>query len=1054
MSDLDTLNNYSSSEMDRLRNGGDPSYREAYDQLLKEKTNLENNFREALKISNQVNDLHKENDQFRKLLTELRSENEDYKQRLDLSVQTNQELRNKLNEEKKSSNSIRGADLSSMNKQIEGVKKACKQQIDEIYERLENVQGELERESLEKKHLISQINNILEESRRYFSLQFNNVDDLIRHLQTPQISSDLTLPTTLNSNTTINKSTSAQQADPQLQKKVKHLKKQLKEEQAKGEDQEGKILKLNNEIKNQKQIHDSEVRKLQEQIENLEADNKSLQHNNDAIRQQHNDQVDEFENRLQKKNNEIKTYKQKFKALKKELRDQRIGQAAQGIPINDDDHRSVSSRSSTSSSVSAPSSNHKVTTRNLDFVRAESVDSSLQDRIADLTDQLNQANSKKNEYQRKLRDSDDRVSAINSELIKLRTENDTLRKLYDTVKDERESFRIALAKNEESKRELAAKQAIAPKQPNKKAIKLQKALDTEKQKVYTLQDNESRLQGKIDDLESAMRLLQQSANDAKEEAKKANSELNEFRRQSEINQPPTDEDLLPPSAYRCDEFDTALSAAIGRIANNNALQPVSKIQNCFKTIRKYYQKQLAERDEALDQAFSENQTLSSAFNQFLQDASIALCNQAYTLQDFFANNAGQKLVDQIQQLRTNFADLKHQHELQRGFENAFTSNFAEYITEPADPIRALSEVKDRIDTQKVQIAARSKKVHDLKAQLKNQQSLLKTKDIDLEQEREQLDLQKQELESRLVTLNKTVNDLRAQNQSLTNDLEVVNKTLEETQMTLSQEQSDHNTTMLEEAATKEANLKNEIKKRTQENKQLRQQINENSKTVSVLKQQVQTARNEKKQAEDEIEELRRQVHDVEKQAAARLEAEKQNITTSYDAAIKELKEQCDKHRKDVERMAAEVSECDLRYASLQQEINSLKKEKRKYENEVNSMKGQLEREKKLMETKIRAEKVQAESIYSAKLEEQKARAEADKRKIFALGADAFRSFFNPNEQIDERSFKAVLDRAKNTIAQLQKSDGEIRRLLGAGESQTTLDAVAQLIMTKTSTKGF
>lgn len=601
--------------------------------------------------------------------------------------------------------------------------------------------------------------------------------------------------------------------------------------------------------------------------------------------------------------------------------------------------------------------------------------------------------------------------------------------------------------------DIQEKQKNSLNKANAKILKLQKALDAEKQKVYTLQDNESKLQQKIFDLESLNRLLQQSASDAKEDARKAIDELQDANRQLEI-QPPTAEELLPPSSYRCDEFDPALSAAISRIANNNALQPVSKIRNCFLTIRKYYQKLIAERDEALDQAFSENQTLSAAFNQFLQDASIALTGNVCTLQDFFSNNAGQNIVDEIQKLRSHLGDLKHEQEIQRGFTNAFTSNFAEYITEPSDPVRALNEVKGRIEAQQDQINARSKKIHSLKSQLKSQESVLKNKTADFEREKEERDFQRQELESRLTTLNKTVSDLRQHNENLTNELEVATRTLEETQMSLSHEQEDHNTTMLEEAASKEAKLKNEVKKRSQENKQLRQQVTESARTVDALRQQLQAAKSDKRHADDNIEELRRQIDEVQRDASHRLEAEKRNITTSYDAAINELKEQCNKQRKEVERMAVDASQFDMKFATAQQEINGLRKDKRKLERDIDSMKSQLERERKLMESKIRAEKIQAESNYFARLEEQKARAEADKRKIFTIGADAFRNFFNPSEQIDERTFKVVIDKAKNTITQLQKSDNDIRRLLGVGESQTTLDAVAQLVMSKNQSRPF
>ena len=1052
MSDIDSINYTDSSEVDRRRRAGDSALKEQNETLLKENAYLQSQFAEALKISDQVSKLYNVNNELRNKITDLSRENEDLQQRLTISIQSYNELKTKLNDEKKSSSSIRGADLNSMNKQIENVRKQSKAQIDQMYEQLERARNETERESLEKRHLVNQINNIIEEAQRYFNLSFKNVDDLLKHLSTPPISADFsTFPAVTQSTTVASQSRTqpSREPDQQLQRKVKHLKKQLREEQNKGESLENDIKRLSSELRQARSSADNEVGQLRDRIDVLESENKALQHQKETMQHQYSDQIENYESRLLKKNNEVKTKKQQIKALKKQIRDQRLENAAAGfVQPADDDKRSVSSKVSTSSTASTPSSSNRYSHRQ--FIAPPPVDSSANERVHDLTEQLNETRRKKDELAHRLREAEDKINQSHLEISKLHTEYDTLRRLYDNVKEEREAFRNVITKKEETAREIQEKQKNAPKQPNPRVIKLQKALDAEKQKVYTLQNNESKLQGKIDDLESAMRLLQQSANDAKDEARKATDELNDTRRQVENNQPPTADDLLPPSCYRCDDFDPTLSSAIGRIANNSALQPVSKIQNCFKTIKKYYSKQISERDEALDQAFSENQTLSSAFHQFLVDASIALCNQAVTLQDFFANNAGQKLVEQISQLRTSYADLKHQVELQRGFANSFTANFGEYISEPVDPVRALSEVKDRLDSQKVQIQARSKKIHDLKSQLKNSQNLLKTRGADIEREKEELEQQKHDLESRLATLNKTVNDLRQQNQSLTTDLEVANRTLEETQMTISQEQEDHNTTMLEEAATKEAALRSDLKKRSNEVKQLKAQVAENNKNFNNLKSQMTQLRNEKKHVEDEYEELKNQFREAEKQAQIRLDAEKRNITQSYDAAINELKEQCDKHRKDVERMAAEASESDLRYATATQEIAQLKKEKRKLESDIQTTRGQLEREKKLMETKIRAEKVQAESNYNAKLEEQKVKAEAEKRKLFALGADAFRNFFNPNEQIDERSFKLVLERARDTIARLNKSDNDIRRMLGAGEGQTTPDAVAQLLMSKNS----
>ena len=69
------------------------------------------------------------------------------------------------------------------------------------------------------------------------------------------------------------------------------------------------------------------------------------------------------------------------------------------------------------------------------------------------------------------------------------------------------------------------------------------------------------------------------------------------------------------------------------------------------------------RDAALDSAFNENQTISNAINQFLVDASIALCDQPVTFKDFFAQDAGKDIVEKIISVRADNQALIHENDI-------------------------------------------------------------------------------------------------------------------------------------------------------------------------------------------------------------------------------------------------------------------------------------------------------------------------------------------------------------------------------------------------------
>ena len=241
----------------------------------------------------------------------------------------------------------------------------------------------------------------------------------------------------------------------------------------------------------------------------------------------------------------------------------------------------------------------------------------------------------------------------------------------------------------------------------------------------------------------------------------------------------------------------------------------------------------------------------------------------------------------------------------------------------------------------------------------------------------------------------------------------------------------------------EHQLRDIINKKDKQIRQLKRYIDSLNAELSEERMVSSSLKNSKEDRESEIRDLRNEISDMNQ----RFEAAKQHLKESYENVIQELKDQCEKYRSDVQKLSEQNAQADMKCVKLSSEVARQKKEKTRAEVELQSLKAQLERERRLNESTIRALKVQADATYNEKLEEQKAKAETEKRRILAMGVDAFRNFFNPTDQIDERSFRNVMDRAKERIAQLTQSDLAVRQMLGAGERQTTPDAVAQLLMT-------
>ena len=252
-----------------------------------------------------------------------------------------------------------------------------------------------------------------------------------------------------------------------------------------------------------------------------------------------------------------------------------------------------------------------------------------------------------------------------------------------------------------------------------------------------------------------------------------------------------------------------------------------------------------------------------------------------------------------------------------------------------------------------------------------------------------------------------------------------------------------------------ASLRNDLKRSSSEVKQLRQELSESENTINNLNMELQRLQRANHRLETENSELRSQINELEQENTNKLDLERNNaanLKNSYETVITELKGQCESHRVDIARLANEISQSEVKMATANQEIQKLKKAKRKLRVALDAQKSQMERERKLNESTLRAEKLLAESNYNQRTEEQKMRQESEKKRIFTTVVESFIGLLDINETIDERAFKNVLDKAKKTINQLQKSDDEIRRLLSVSRGQTTLDAVAQLLMSKSGSR--
>ena len=66
--------------------------------------------------------------------------------------------------------------------------------------------------------------------------------------------------------------------------------------------------------------------------------------------------------------------------------------------------------------------------------------------------------------------------------------------------------------------------------------------------------------------------------------------------------------------------------------------------------------------------------------------------------------------------------------------------------------------------------------------------------------------------------------------------------------------------------------------------------------------------------------------------------------------------------------------------------------------------------------------------------------------ILSYAASELNSLFSSDQTINERTYRALISKAREELERLSKSDSSIRRITKASDKQTTEDAVMQLVL--------
>ena len=233
---------------------------------------------------------------------------------------------------------------------------------------------------------------------------------------------------------------------------------------------------------------------------------------------------------------------------------------------------------------------------------------------------------------------------------------------------------------------------------------------------------------------------------------------------------------------------------------------------------------------------------------------------------------------------------------------------------------------------------------------------------------------------------------------------------------------------------------------------LTQELNKANTTIVEAETQIRKykkiIKEQKAQLEDhreEIKTVKQQSEIVKKQTCQKNSIEKQQLVDNYESTIAELTEQTSQLSKDLSKAKSRIEKKEKKLKETKESYLVLKRENAKLVKEASLKDEEYQRENKLHDAAVKNATMLAESQYTLKLNEMKMKWENEKKSLLVYVVDEFHQFFNAKEQIDEKSFKATIQKAKTEIDRLQKTENAIRKMCNVNGQQSTDDAVARIV---------
>ncbi|EAY15693.1 hypothetical protein TVAG_406070 [Trichomonas vaginalis G3] len=967
---------------------------------------LQEKFEEMSKINQNLLDNKVIIESVRKENKQLQSENKDLNQRIQILCEKNDSLQKELESKKKPSQKLLSSDLTDLNSRINREREEFEIAIQQKDKEMQKLKGDLVQKDSDIKTLMSLLDQLKSANENFFNMNFTTTKDLIDYIK-------------LNCN----------QGDDSEVKQLQEL----------CTSQENQIQELRTLLKSEKKkrhVAEIETTQLREKISNLEIEyeikfsdlNQKLeeaQHLNDLMKESHLNEKQQLRAKLASTQDLLEKTKNR-------------------IPSSNNEK----SMSSDANLANLKSQNRELMDK---LIEATNNLSNLKRENEELVDQISTFNKAKENLQ--------------TSIAQLRTENSHLREQINNQQSEIQRLKIHSSSLEEETRSATA-QVLAAKatfnqtkhafaEESAKADQLRQAVDglkdiiaSQKSEIDRYNSESSKLIGVILKQKILTEKVLSNQAESKSELKK---QIKMLKEQLELEQKKNEHmaskaEEIPVTSWFCAEFPQNLIKQISDLSTNPSYKTVTKLKLVLETIAKYYNTEYKNQHNANDKINSSLKAKNNVLSEFITGIGAVLHNDKLTPDNLVRDP--QIGTNAISYLNSLINELNTKSELIDEIDNASKKLFGllgvetlqSAVKKAEKLIKSLKVASAQIDEQKAKCANErsSRKTAEAKAVAVQEQS-----QRDAEQKQiiiSNLTNDKSRLAERLRAAETEIIQLRGELKKLQNEKEDL----------LNSKQLEHE----DDLDSVRAEWQQKVEAAQKEADDLAAELDEslaNNENLEMLNKQL---RNELENLQLDCEARSKKIADLQlenevtiQECKDNLEREKQDLTQQYEAVFESMKKKNEEQRTIIDKLTSSLAESEQRYKIAFQTNSALSEENKDYEDRLNFLKDELDREKKLRENQTKAIVLTTEMKCQSMIDEEKANSESEKRKIFAFVASQFKKFFDGRKTLDEETFKSIINGLKTDYDSVNDQLDGVRRLLGLSDDENPVDALSKLLLT-------